>query len=694
MATSAIFRITDGTDAVNLLNQSTGFHLESWRQVPLPSKGEGVYQSSPIADGRRLVSKQWDNTLDRFDLSVNGVGQDAVIYDISLLFTLLEKAAQYWTTDWQQEPVWIEARAGCETNTRYAHVVNWRVPELASPYSGAFLEHLTAMGDVTLLIEHTGWLEYQPGTGAAVGLSAVETYDGRNLGNVNDTGNRDPTTAEEEVFITNCRKVANLTDIYYYDASIPIYSANLMDAALPFAFLPAVPAVGDIVYFGIDTSITDSGPFNSLVFDIGTAITNVTTIIWEYYNGAWVTLTTQDNTRNDGLLAGGVVFDTISVKSVNWDMQYYGDWITVAINGITGYWVRARITAIGVNPTPPVQQNRDIYSIIWPYVEIQNTEIYGDISSIARIRTIIQSDKDGGTLPNLTWFNRVIIGLRKLSRGTNYVPYINLADEQNPAGITVSAVNSGAFGTSVIAPTGRRIVSTNPGAVLTIVSSIDIISPLVNEYHGAFRIFLRARQTSGGAGDIGFAIKIGYTGVSTSRFFFESDTVYLKTTTLEELLDFGKVEISTVKGQDNAYRIRIFIYVIGNGVSDAALYDLILFPVDEWAIDCRDEIKDSESNVESRGVIALHTYIDIDGITNPSNNKQCLLKFRDTDEFSMEYNPITNNYPILQVYSNQRYWFLVSQYNSTNDVWKAIFNSNSTISVIDSQRYIAMRGRG
>jgi hypothetical protein len=91
---------------------------------------------------------------------------------------MLEKAANYWATDWQDEPVWIEARASEETNLRYGLIVQGRIPEDENPFSQPFLQPMceSAMDRMTLVVERTHWTENQPGVGTAVELSAVETW--------------------------------------------------------------------------------------------------------------------------------------------------------------------------------------------------------------------------------------------------------------------------------------------------------------------------------------------------------------------------------------------------------------------------------------------------------------------------------------------------------------------------------------
>lgn len=74
--------------------------------------------------------------------------------------------------------------------------------------------------------------------------------------------------AMDTAFISN-RRGGRLTHVFYYDDSLAIYSPNLLGTALPYRLLPNVFAVGDMIYFGSDTTGIEGGPFNNIVLDIG-----------------------------------------------------------------------------------------------------------------------------------------------------------------------------------------------------------------------------------------------------------------------------------------------------------------------------------------------------------------------------------------------------------------------------------------
>ena len=61
---TAILRITDGTTIIDLLSPTTGFHLAGWEPAIAQYKGGGMFSNSPLADGRRLVDRHFDNVID------------------------------------------------------------------------------------------------------------------------------------------------------------------------------------------------------------------------------------------------------------------------------------------------------------------------------------------------------------------------------------------------------------------------------------------------------------------------------------------------------------------------------------------------------------------------------------------------------------------------------------------------------
>ncbi len=119
-----------------------------------------------------------------------------------------------------------------------------------------------------------------------------------------------------------------------YNATGTAYATDTTDARDPgiddMELMDATPEVNDAYYFGRDTT------FGLVIINVSTAGAGTWTITWEYYNGSsWAALS--------GVTDGTTGFTVSGLKQVTFTVP--GDWATVAVNSITKYWVRARISA-------------------------------------------------------------------------------------------------------------------------------------------------------------------------------------------------------------------------------------------------------------------------------------------------------------------------------------------------------------
>jgi hypothetical protein len=487
-------------------------------------------------------------------------------------------------------------------------------------------------------------------------------------------------TCSDEIYVANKHNRAQLSHIFHYTAIGPVWSANLIAAALPFALLPAAPAIGDIVYFGIDMALFDSGPFCSLVFDIGTASVAGMTGDWEYYStaggGTWVALTVQDNTDNDGAM-GGVAFNTTGVGSVHWTQP--STWTTVAVNGTTGYWVRFVVTAGAV--APPTQQNRQVYSAVVPYVQIDDVQVGGDIAALSRTLIDNVSDKIGAVGLDS---DRAIMGLRSISRGANFTAFINLCDEQNETGVVAAAVV--ASSTSIVAyvqsATGRSACY-NPGGAQAIGARVVITfsSAISNQFRGKYHAFIRVTQDGGVAGDFSLRLRAEFGGLQTLDAV--STTTAATLPYGYELVDLGFLDIQRENIATLGGYCYLFIDAANSNAAPGDLYmhDLILMPVDEFAIDTIHA--DSSIFVENNS----QTYLDIDSVTLPRTSIKSILRYDADDTAVTEWLEITSSPAILQANRDQRLWFLMDNVDANSSV-----EISNKMQMFATWRYLSMRG--
>jgi hypothetical protein len=175
------FYITDGTAAnkVDFFSLRSPYHLLDWTPSTAKLKNDGVWQSSPFWDGRRLIASARENISDVLTIAVSGGDMDTVTDNMRKLRLILEKAVYYWTSEWQREPVYLVARGDCETNTRYAIIKGYSMPNDDNPYEPPLggVPASKAMVNIVLNIEHGLWQHVIPGTSEQVAIKSTDCWD-------------------------------------------------------------------------------------------------------------------------------------------------------------------------------------------------------------------------------------------------------------------------------------------------------------------------------------------------------------------------------------------------------------------------------------------------------------------------------------------------------------------------------------
>jgi hypothetical protein len=796
---------------------------------------------------------------------------DGTIKETQELRRLLEKARQYWTTNWQRDPVWIVARGACETNTRYAYVMDYSAERDDNPYNSPFYgDSLSTMDEWTLDIERSDWLNNPPGQGSCVAIASQQTYwsatdtdtssptqseddaevivtatsisliaqhthlgvDGlvvyasgirfRNVaipagatitsaridvvatdadgtsdtswqvyGELNaapaifstyanfmgralttnsskgtttlgwtigatytilrdtassrallqevvdlggwaagndlavlifddgskgyhryaawddalaepilylewTTGETAPigrsATCTNEVYFANKHNKAQITHVYYYDASTVTYTGNQIGAVLPYYLYPnptdappTVPAAGDIFYAGIETALLDSGPFTSLVFDIGTIGFDIRGVTWEYWNGAWVALAISASTLYS--VANGFLGNA-GVRSISFDQP--SDW--TANNpgmGVTGYWIRARITAVGAAPAAPTQQNRDIYTVVRPSVDIDKLQVTGDISALAQALVCEWS--------NILSGDSVILATRSADRGANFRMYLNLSSEQNVLGVSVTAGTNTTMTSYLEAPSGWAM-RYNPGAGSVGDCSIVIDSAIAKDFMGRYRVYLRVDRESA-ITDCTVQLKAGLqdSGGGYTSYYYESEILTVASNEEGYLLDFGVIDIpgiGVIATNEEVMPITFFLSLANTTASpNLYLYDLILIPVDEWAGEFNVQDLDvTATGAESIGLIGLtdYNYLDVDSL-DLKKRLSPNVRYSGGNELMFRWKDISSAPMQLQANKDQQLFGLLRKWNFTDDVWYADVRGLGSIQLFAAARYLSMR---
>lgn len=181
-----------------------------------------------------------------------------------------------------------------------------------------------------------------------------------------DTG--DTTNA---VRLANGRGEVQATHIFTFN-SPSTYSSNLLWDTLPYNLLPSSPGVGDGIYIGSSQHQFGGGPFGN--FSINLSDTKDLVLDWEYYSTTgWANLDVSDPSEG---------FSIAGEHTIGWSIAR--NWDTVAVDGVTGYWVRAIITS-GGSGTNATQQSYHPYVASNNYLEITGSNIIGNYDPPARL---------------------------------------------------------------------------------------------------------------------------------------------------------------------------------------------------------------------------------------------------------------------------------------------------------------------
>jgi hypothetical protein len=506
-------------------------------------------------------------------------------------------------------------------------------------------------------------------------------------------------TCDQEVMVTNKQNRAVISDVYWYDNDnhLSHWSDNLMLETLPYNLLPGAdapvpttPAVGDILYIGSDTTHDDGGPFNNAVFDISVAQDGITDGVWEFYHGApvsdWEAFDVS-GTANNELCGDAMLFSKTRVTSI----VFYPDenWTTVAVNGVTGYWIRFRVTSISGVTVAPIQHNRNIYTAVNPYIDIEASQVPGDIPALARIMF------DAASCAARS-MNTLVMGLRSNSRGENFTAYLNASDEQNYPSIIFTTDYT--LTSSPVAPTGRMVdISTfDPETAWTNICSWSIVGNLAEQYIGVYHAYVRCKFTATAEGVVKLRLRSLF-GEEYNVSYSDVNTVSLGANICA--IDLGQLVILpafALRPHDTIDLIRIYLDScsddVSTGYTNAYIYDIVLIPADEWSGNF------GMPKITGTSVLYYGRGLDVDGITCPRQYRA--IELSDTTHYKMftaqgqrfaaaEWTRVASGEPIFQANADQRVWFL--QYKH-QDGLVSHFENCGLVCAQRSARYLLMRG--
>lgn len=491
-------------------------------------------------------------------------------------------------------------------------------------------------------------------------------------------------TSTGSVMIANHHKESNLTEILNDDGGV--FTAIYPASSFPVTLFPGTAAANDNVYFGVDTSLNDTGPFNSLIFDLSVAASATTSyaITWEYWNGSsWSALTTQDGTGQ---------FSLVGLSAVVWEPP--SDWTTTSVNSVTGYWVRARLSSLSGTFTNPVQQTRDIYSVVTPYVEMNENQTLGVMDSLARIQVANRSEGSGGTPALAT--NRLLIGIKPYVGYESFRAFLNFSDEQNPGGVSVDETVDGDSATSFVANlsavTGRAIFFDAGSATLNTMAdrvTITLSTTIASAYYGTYRAFIRGKQTGGTAGEVTMRLKIvtGSGGIS-----YLTDTQATRSTTDHELIEFDEIINIPVSSQltsselGDETSITLQIATEAND-ADFYAYDIFLLPTDNFYVDASDAANTSAS------AVGYGERVTIDSISVPRVAIRGKAEETATGLVKATYEVESNGPFQVLNQTKQRLWMMTAQTQSAGtNIWHSKPEQVHSVRLWVTDRWLTGRG--
>lgn len=562
--------------------------------------------------------------------------------------------------------------------------VTWT--EYTSDTGGPFVQtadgDLYAAGATTIILRSTdngaSWFTDWDGAAGDIAVFLLTTDDIVFAGDDGQVLRRDPDSfvalGQEEscnnTFVANKHVMANLTNIKLFDTSAATYTDVFPASSFPHNLLPSTFDSGDIVYFGSNTAVSDdTGPFTSLIFDIATPlIGTVSSTAWEYWNGAaWASIASLiDNTQG---------FTINGVNGVFWIPA--ADWATTAINGVTAYWVRFRmITGSGSAPT---QQNRDVYAVVVPFVEIEAADIGGDLPALL---TLKMTTPNTYPVSGLSYSNRVVCGLRSYNRGENFTAYLNAGGEQNPPGVTVTAGTSTSFTAEARSPSGMR-ATYNPAGVESMAARVTFTldTSIARDFYGTYRAFLRGMQNGGSVGDISVRLVVT---AAVGGISFTGPTRTFVSTTVHSYVELGRISLpgsGLLKLTELTDNMQLIIQASSlSATPDLYVFDLVLIPVDEWSGDFVDKVENSSSRLEEH-------YLEVDS-NYFKRPQRAIIKYRQNGLITSIWQNISSGEAILQANARQRLWFLACRTGGFSHHYLV-----HKVQLYINQRYLSMRGQ-
>jgi hypothetical protein len=325
-----------------------------------------------------------------------------------------------------------------------------------------------------------------------------------------------------------------------------------------------------------------------------------------------------------------------------------------------------------------VQQNRNIYTVVTPYFDIEADQLKGDLPLLARTKLFNRGygvvspivPNDNGNMHH-AYAKKIILATRRLSRGVDFTPYLNVSDWQSPTGISCDVVPA-AVGISLVedtlaaavsisgSPTGKMGFFHHVGITplpLAEVLSWSFSYATAKQYAGRYAAYIRCAVYGPGLSIFQFALKIRY-GVNPHYTEYQTKALFMGVDPLYTYIDtFSLMEDLMGDEYQSNLEIRLMVGAPETGVyAHLFIYDLILVPVDEFVcvVDSNNDLL-AYSYPGSLGM-GDGVFADIDSILNPKSMR-VYAREENTDNIIGPLNRLSRNPWMLNPRTAQRVWF-------------------------------------
>jgi len=559
---SRVFKIIDsggviaGTSGISFIDPDT----------IIGTKG-GLNHPSLSAEQIDMENSLASEAGESLKLNLYGSSHDNAASQYQTLKKMLRKARKFWSSQWQTAPVYLEVKHANETGTRYAIVKGARGISLPDLFDAPFEvdARIDAFG-LDMVREHP-WRGSVPGT-----LPTPVT-----LTKVSGTANA------TETHLTNLGSTGTgdaVSHIFNYDSSLTAFSTNQVAATgiTLWSVSGSTPAAGDILYLGFATR-----PGFDVVIPLATAgVFSADVIVEAYISAAWTAQTLGTNFWFYPALTSADqdnVYKTTGENVISFAPG--ANWQTVAINGVTAYWVRLRLNTVSSWTTTPVSHASQIpYTERRNYFDISSSVVAGDAPPRMNVRLKAPTSGVVAT-PNANRLSAIFCGAKA---GTSFESILNLHQYELPSGWSVAMGTDTTEAADTRAPSARR-AACSFGTSTSMVARVTLTGTSKwSVYQGTCRVFLICEQTSGDEGETQVKVRALQGGSGATNPYIDTKTVKLQGVDLGyELVDLGNISIAPDVVSADSLSDDLILQVFAERLSGAGTLRfsrLALIPID------------------------------------------------------------------------------------------------------------------